>query len=59
MNLVSLLIAPVIVMLAEGADASGPLRMTIAAVAAGLAFTVIFLAKRRAGGVVQEELAEV
>lgn len=59
MNLVSLLIAPVIVMLAEGADASGPLRMTIAAVAAGLAFTVIFLAKRRAGGVLQEELAEV
>ncbi len=59
MNLVSLLIAPVIVMLAEGADASGPLRMTIAAVAAGLAFTVIFLAKRRASGVVQEELAEV
>ena len=58
MNLVSLLIAPVIVVLAEGADASGPLRAAIAGVAAAMAFTVIFLAKRRAV-VVQEELTEV
>ncbi len=59
MNLVSVLIAPMVVVLSEGPNASFPLRAAIAGVAALIAFGVIFLAKRRATVVQDADLAAV
>ncbi len=59
MNLVSLLIAPVVIMTSEGPNASFPLRTAIATVAAVMAFGVIVLAKRRARVVPDADLAGI
>ena len=59
MNLVSLLIAPVVIMTSEGPNASFPLRTAIATVAALMAFGVIVLAKRRARVVPDADLAGI
>ena len=47
MNLVAVLIAPAIVMLSVGEDASGPIRYGIAAVAFVIVFTAVAISKRR------------
>ena len=48
MNLVSVLIAPTAIILSEAQGASHPLRIAVACVAAGIAFAVLALARRRA-----------
>jgi K(+)-stimulated pyrophosphate-energized sodium pump len=47
MNLVAVLIAPAIVMLSVGEDASAPIRYGIAAVAFVIVFTAVWISKRR------------
>ncbi|GIG29827.1 sodium-translocating pyrophosphatase [Cellulomonas marina] len=51
MNLVALLIAPAVVQVSVGDDASTGLRLTIAVVAAGVAFSAIILSRLRAARV--------
>jgi K(+)-stimulated pyrophosphate-energized sodium pump len=47
MNLVSLLIAPAVIMYGTGSDANTPLRVTIAVVAALVVVTAVTISKRR------------
>ncbi|NCD19262.1 MAG: sodium-translocating pyrophosphatase, partial [Actinobacteria bacterium] len=49
MNLVAVLIAPAVILMAESESASHPLRIGIALVAAAVAFGAIVASKRRAG----------
>ncbi|MGC5168157.1 sodium-translocating pyrophosphatase [Luteimicrobium sp. DT211] len=58
MNLVSLLIAPAVVLLSAGHDANQFLRVTIACVAAAVAFGAIIMSRLRASKADQAELAE-
>lgn len=59
MNLVSVLIAPAVIVLSEGPAASPTIRAGITAVAVVVVFTVVFMAKRRASVVQDADLAAV
>ncbi|MFI7586326.1 sodium-translocating pyrophosphatase [Spongisporangium articulatum] len=55
MNLVSVLIAPAIVQLSLGADASEPLRLTIAGVAVVVIVVAVAVSKRRSIGIAEDD----
>jgi len=59
MNLVSVLIAPAIVTFSVGPDASDPIRITIALVAAAIIVTAVVIAKRRSTSIADTAPAEV
>ncbi|MBN1172078.1 MAG: sodium-translocating pyrophosphatase [Micromonosporaceae bacterium] len=58
MNLVSLLIAPAVVMYSEGSDANTPLRVGIAAVAVAIVVAAVFNSKRKPMAIADGEDAE-
>ena len=58
MNLVSVLIAPAVVMLSVPADANQAVRIVIAVVAAGIAFGAVILSRLRAARVDREQADE-
>ncbi len=58
MNLVSVLIAPAVVLLSVPEDANHALRIGIAVVAAGIAFGAVILSRLRAARVDREQMAE-
>ncbi|MFI2105183.1 sodium-translocating pyrophosphatase [Isoptericola sp. NPDC019693] len=58
MNLVSVLIAPAVVMLSVPADANQALRLVIAVVAAGIAFGAVIMSRLRAARVDREQADE-
>ncbi|MGH3904591.1 MAG: sodium-translocating pyrophosphatase, partial [Pseudonocardiaceae bacterium] len=59
MNLVSLLIAPAIVTMSVGVDASTPMRLSIAAAAAVIIVTAVVISKRRSTSLVDASPAEI
>ncbi|MGH3910846.1 MAG: sodium/proton-translocating pyrophosphatase, partial [Pseudonocardiaceae bacterium] len=59
MNLVSLLIAPAIVTMSVGVDASTPMRLGIAAAAAVIIVTAVVVSKRRSTSLVDASPAEI
>jgi K(+)-stimulated pyrophosphate-energized sodium pump len=59
MNLVSLLIAPAIVTLSIGPDASAPVRLGIAVLAAAIIVAAVVISKRRSTSLVDAEPAEI
>ncbi len=59
MNLVSLLIAPAIVTMSVGVDASTPMRLGIAAAAAAIIVTAVVISKRRSTSLVDASPAEI
>jgi K(+)-stimulated pyrophosphate-energized sodium pump len=56
MNLVSLLVAPAVVKLSVGADASTALRIVIALLAAAVIVTAVVFSKRRSIAVAEEKV---
>lgn len=58
MNLVSVLIAPAVVLLSVPEDANHTLRIAIAVVAAGIAFGAVILSRLRAARVDREQMSE-